>query len=302
MQDHAAHIVSTAHLSESAMTVLTSMFRALLAPTTSNSSANSDVCRHLINTIFERWISDDDSGTRSLPAQYLETLTLFANAKPQLFKADQMRPLQPYINNVSNTDEPIVYRSVVIIYRHTFPLLTSNHEKFMFPVQQKLLKNLQKLGKTELDEVTMCLQIINNVLSDTDRLVNLTISVLDGIRAIRNKDFNTQSPAVARDQGKLERIVTLAGYFGKNFKLDMHRKTFQEKLRIQNCESVPAILVDTIFPLTSSSQPQSLRIYAVESVSLICQSSPKLYEIPKVSGLFDEIFRNQSWRHWSHRR
>ncbi|KAI9725197.1 MAG: Sister chromatid cohesion protein 2 [Chrysothrix sp. TS-e1954] len=295
LREHAKHIVTTLEYDETLLPALQTLVKDICKPSSKSNAANQAVCRAVVELLCDSVIDNQVSASVSRRAA-LSTLTVFVKADPGLLNAEQLMMLEPYIQNLATREDLVIYSSVVVIYRHTFPRLSSSHVNFMSSVQHKLLTTLQKLNKNELNEVTTCLQIIDTVLSNTERLVNLTISVIVSIKAEVHKDLSTDTPAICAEREKLGRRVTLAGYFGRNFRLEGHKEAFQKRLGLAAGASVSGLIVDIIHPLTSHERPPSLRERSLESIALICQSSPNLYEKPKVSGLFEEVFRKQETR------
>jgi len=238
----------------------------------------------------------DNEAQQGKPSQQslFKTLTIFAKADPSLFNAVQMTTLQPYIKNLSSTDNLVIYRSVIVIYRYVLPVLPPLQHTFLEGVQTSLLQCIQKLGKMELNEVSMCLWIIDGVLKNTDRLVRLMISVLNGIETAIGMDLFHDSQQAAL--GRVRRYIMIAGYFGKACNFDPYRAVFQERFPWWKDDSVSGLVVDIICPFSGPAQPPSIREMALESICLVCQSWPKNFLKQQVSGAFKTVFHSRDSR------
>jgi cohesin loading factor subunit SCC2 len=167
-------VIRTVQRGESVLAVLESLLQSLLSSKSKNAAANFQVCKAMVAMMFEGVVDNEELPQRPSQPAILQTLTVFAKANVNLFVSEQVELLQPYVENLSNTDDLMVYRSVIVIFRYVFPYMTSLQHSFLQKVQQALLNSVPKLGKNELNEVSMCLWTIDGVLKNTDKLVRLT--------------------------------------------------------------------------------------------------------------------------------
>lgn len=55
--------------------------------------------------------------------------------------------LEPYVQNLTVVDDLHVFRSVIVIYRCTLPVLSSVQSPFLIKVQQALLQSISRLSQ-----------------------------------------------------------------------------------------------------------------------------------------------------------
>lgn len=291
LYNHVALIVRTAQSNESVSVVLEAFLEKALATGDKNHESNKQACKGFVQVMFDLVVDAAAmAGIELSQLAIIETLTIMARACPQLFTGDQMTLLKPYIDNLKTTEDLLMYRSVIAIYRCVLPTLPPLSASFLKAVQDNLFNSVAKLGKLELHEVAACLWIIDGVLKNTERLVRLVASVLQGITATKKVDLNLaeHNPLLLR----LKRYVMIAGHLGQACDLEDHADTFREKMPSWKDKSVAGLIVDVVLPYCRSDQPLSLREMAVESVCLVCQAWPKNFLKPGVSSVFEAVFKN----------
>jgi cohesin loading factor subunit SCC2 len=255
---------------ETTEAVLPELLQQILSEKSKSAKANIVVCKEMVKLMFDA-IVDPNELPESPPQQHvLQTLTIFSAANAKLFKADQLQTLQPYVKNLSTEDNLLVYRSAIVILRHTLPHMKNLNRDFLVNIQQALLGSFTRLPPAELKEVAICLWTLDGELHNTERLVKVTLSLFDQIKRGLPVDMNS-NPAVAQ---KTRRLITIAGHFGKAFNLDAHLGTFKEKFPDYKGQHVAFLAVDLICPYTSPNQPMVLRQAALDSVCMLCQAWP----------------------------
>ncbi|KAG9687934.1 hypothetical protein KCU95_g10577, partial [Aureobasidium melanogenum] len=250
--------------------VLPELLQQILSEKSKAAKANVAVCKEMVKLMFDA-IIDPNELPESPPQQHvLQTLTIFSAANAKLFSADQLQTLQPYVKNLSTDDNLLVYRSAIVILRHTLPHMKNLNRDFLVNIQQALLGSFTRLPPAELKEVATCLWTLDGELHNTERLVKVTLSLYDQIKKGLPVDMNSNQ-AVAQ---KTRRLITIAGHFGKAFDLDSYLGSFKEKFPEFKGEHVAFLAVDLICPFTSPNQPMVLRQAALDSVCMLCQAWP----------------------------
>ncbi|KAL8862140.1 MAG: hypothetical protein Q9178_001596 [Gyalolechia marmorata] len=275
-------VISTARKGDSVCSALVSLLRNLLSSGTKAASSNFKVCQMLVSAAFESMI-DPEARVEGLEQKHIvQSLTVFARADPRLFHSEQLQYLQPYISNLTNSEDSNLLRSVVVVFRCVLPVLPSVQQNLLREIQSALFKNVQKLGKTELNEVAACLWTINTILNNPERLVKLVVSVIKHLLNYKTKDMNQSE----KDTKSAKRCVQIVGAFGKHCQLEGELRGFQEALAPWHGTSVSGMIINSIKPFASSMQPLSLRVDALNSIGLICQSSPHHFNQADISDVF----------------
>lgn len=293
LQNQVTLIIKTVQRGESVLPVLDALLENVLSPESKNSTANLNVCKSMVALMFDGVIDSTELPENPSQQNILQTLTVFARANPKLFTGDQLQLLQPYVQNLSNTDDLLIYRSVIVIFRHTLPSLSTLQHTFLKAVQDALLSSVSKLGKMELNEVAQCLWIIDGVLQNTERLVRLTISVINGVYASKDANFSEETQQAAQAQNRVKRYMMIAGYFGKSCNFDPQIAAFKERFPWWKGSSVASLIVDVIRPFTRQKHPHALREMAFESIGMICQSWPIQFLRADVTTAFELVFHNR---------
>ncbi|KAI9799826.1 MAG: hypothetical protein M1825_004386 [Sarcosagium campestre] len=277
-------MVRTVQRGESVSSVLESLLKSLLAKDAKNCAANFQVCKAMVASMFDDILDDDEQTDRPRRNEVLRTLTVFAQAKPNLFTTEQVELLQPYIEHLSKNDDLEIYKSVIVIYRWVLPRLSSIKNSFLVAVQQALLASLNKLGRLQLGEVVSCLWTINGVLQNIDRLSRVVISCIKGINAARSKDLS-------KDVFSVTRYITIAGLFGKICEFDADIERFKAAFPVWKGDSVPSLMIEAFAPFTSPKTPHAVRRAALDAVCAVCQSWPKQFLKEQVCSAFEIVFR-----------
>ena len=295
LQRQISLIVRTAQRGEAVLSVLEPLLRSILSSESKNDAANFKVCKAMVAQMFDGIIENNDSARGDMPKQQhiLQTLTVFAKAKPRLFTGEQLQLLEPYVKHLSNNDDLLIYRSVIVIFRHVMPTLSSFQNTFLKAVQDALLINLSKLGKTELSEVATCLWTIDSVLKNTERLIRLVISVLSQVHTIKEKNLNFKEESSQVMLNKLKRFIVIAGHMGRACDFEPFAETFKNALSWWKGTSVAALIVDMICPFTSQKHPIALRETAFEAIGTMCETWPKQYVRRDVIQALELVFINE---------
>ncbi|KAI9827212.1 MAG: Sister chromatid cohesion protein 2 [Thelocarpon impressellum] len=279
-------IVKTVQRGESVASVLDSLIQASLSNESKSAAANFRVCKLMVAIMFDEILDESEQADKPKQSHILRTLTVFARANAKLFTGDQLELLQPYLQNLSTTDDLHVYRSVVVIFRWVLPHISSLKGNILLTVQGALLGSLSKLGKRELNEVIPCLWTINSVLKNPERLSRATISCLKGVYAARVADLSQPGNVIPR----VVKYLTIAGLFGKycDFSSDVAR--FKADMPWWRDDSVPGLMVDVFAPFTRAKQPLVVRSASLEALGAICYTWPKQFLREQVYSAFDLVF------------
>lgn len=278
-------VISTTRNGDSVGSALVSLLRTLLGGDAKSAPSNFRVCQMLVASAFESMI-DPEARAEGLEQKHIvQSLTIFARADARLFNSEQLQHLQPYISNLSNAEDFGLLRSVVIIFRCVLPVVPSIQQNLLRDIQTALFKNVQKLGKTELNEVAACLWTMNGILNNPERLVKLVVSVIKYLQIYERKNMLDQSE---KDIRSAKKCVQIAGAFGKHCDFEAQVRGFQEALGPWQGRSVSGMIISSIKPFTSMNQPLLLRVDALHSIGLICHSSPHQFNDTDVSDIFQQ--------------
>ncbi|QSZ28730.1 hypothetical protein DSL72_003232 [Monilinia vaccinii-corymbosi] len=294
ISDHVTLIIKTAQRQNGTSSVLDKVLQNLLSPKSKYPDANFKVCKALVAAMFETIIdnpaSEDSDAPNSRDA--LEVLTIFAKSNPNLFTADQIQLLQPYVSNVGSGDEAAIYRSVVVIFRYVLPSLPKVQHGFLTAIRKDLLPTMTRSPKSILDDIIACLWIISSVLDDYHNLTRVVLSSLAGIHKMKNIDLN--DPKRADLVKKLTKLLLICGMCGKHCDLDPQHQVFKEK-EFPNMKgtSVSRLMVDTFAPFSIPSQPMEVRKHALDAMGMVCQSWPKNFTAANVYTAFIQVFSDQ---------
>ncbi|KAJ8119650.1 hypothetical protein ONZ43_g3447 [Nemania bipapillata] len=185
LTDHVALMVQTAKQGNTAL-ILDKVFQTILAPESRMCEANTRVCTKLVANMFDL-VDNPESNDPSAPSgkDALQVLMIFAKADPKLFTFEQIRLLKPHIASVSTSEDLVVSRAVVVIYRRVLPQVSSVHSQFLAEIRAHLMPATAKITRTLLDDVTACIWIISGLLNNTEPVARLISSSLAGIQKIR---------------------------------------------------------------------------------------------------------------------
>lgn len=290
LKEQVSLIVQTAQRSEDVRKVLKQLLTQILADGSKFANSNFNVCKLFVATSFETIL--DAADNRLQQQQTLLTLTVFAEAKPSLFTSDQLQILQPYIGNLSSTDDLNFFRSTVIVFRCVLPELSESHQELRRSIQVGLLGSIQKLYKTELHEVAQCLWRLNSSLQNPEKLTNLTKAVLSKLHSMRNDDFG--GPSQQDNLKRMKKYLWIAAAFGKHCDFEAYEDVFHKSLPWWSTEGGPSVadlIVQSMKPFTSESQPLALRIEALESIGNVCQAWPRQFTKSHISSAFADILQ-----------
>lgn len=292
LQSQVGLIVGTVQRGEGVASVMVSLLQNVLMNVSKMAASNFKVCKALVAIAFEIMIDNQDLPERLEQRHILQTLTVFARANPRLFAADQLQYLQPYITNLSSSDDLNLFRSVVVIFRCVLPILSTIQHGLLREVQTALLHSISKLGKAELDEVAACLWSINGTLNNPEKLVKLTVSVLKNLRNSEGVDF--ADPKQSESLNRVKKYIRIAGYFGKHCDFEIFNNNFQDSLSWWKGSSVAGLIVGSLSPFAKANQPLSLRCDALEGIGLICQSWPYQFNQESTSRTFEKVLEEGS--------
>lgn len=290
MADHVALMVKTVQRSTGVATVLDKVLQNMLSGTAKHTTANFAVCKSLVATMFETIIDNPAGESEDTPSarDALQILTIFAKSNPKLFTAEQIQLLQPYVANVGGGDDLAIYRSVVIIYRHVLPDLSTAHHNFLIAIRKELMSAVGRMSKIILDDLIACLWIISFVLDDFSPLTRLVLSSLTNIQKM--KGMKLDDTAIR----KASRTLVLTGIFGKHCDLDSQHETFLKFFPSMKNNSVSRLMTDTFAPFASPSEPLEVRKAALEAIGMVCQSWPKNFTAANINTTFKEVFAERN--------
>lgn len=296
LKRHTSQVITTFSRSSNVLLVLEIFFKAVLKGTCKNAAANRIVSKHLVAAFFDDIIDNDESPGKHAQPDIFQVLMLFAKTYPQIFSAEQMLTLRPYIENLTNMDDVHVYRSVLVIYKSVLPILPPLQHDFLYSVQAVLLNNISRLGRPALEELSACLWIIDGALKNTERLVRLMLSVLEALESTKGKDLSGISKESKLTYSRVLRYLSIAGCFGKTCNLDSQQASFREKFPRWKGTSVSGLVVDIICPFSSRKQPLPIREAALDNLCLICHTNPGNFIKAQVTETISEALSEQNER------
>ncbi|ETS83270.1 hypothetical protein PFICI_05146 [Pestalotiopsis fici W106-1] len=291
LTDHIALIVQTVAQNNSA-TTLEKVFETILSPQYRLADANNKVCVRLVANLFDL-IHNPDSDDPSTPSgkDALQVLMIFAKADPKLFTFEQIRMLQPRISNVGTSDDLASSRAVVVIYRRVLPQVTTVHSQFLADIRKDLMPVVSKVRRALLDDVIACLWIISGLLGTSEHLARLACSSLVGIQKIRM--ISIKGSLDEQKIRQFDRYSLIVGMVGKHCNLDGHEQIFKSQFQKWSGGPVSKLMVDTLSPLASPSQPAEVRKSALDAMGLVCQSNPRNFVAVNVYTVFQQAFDEQ---------
>jgi cohesin loading factor subunit SCC2 len=229
----------------------------------------------------------------------LLTLNIFANANARMITPDQLSALRPYLGNLVSEQDLQLFKPVVAIFRAVLPHLSATHKVLLQDIHQDLMKTMTKLQRrNELDEVLESIWTIHPIVESTDKLINLTISVLKGIsntRAPSASDLLVATPEQEKQYsvllGRKRNYIRIAGSIGKHFDLEHRSAYFASQLPNWSGDTLAGYIVNIVAPFTGNKHPSSLRTTALESLGAICFSWPSEFKQEIVQRAFMGIFK-----------
>lgn len=273
LKDQVALIIYMVKRNATAMPVLESLLQNLLSNSYRSAPANFRVCKAMVAAMFDGLIHQEELPQGLGQQHVLDTLTVFAKANAKLFTADQLQHLQPYVEHLSNADDLLLFRAVVVIFRYVLPHICFTLGSLLGDIQTALLKNLAKFAEAELNEVVPCLWTISNALKNTAKLVRASCSIFAGILRVQDGTSAGKGPGAALV--RVKNYMRIAGYIGKYWDLENDHEAFREKFTWWKGRSVSGLMVELITPYAKRQQPRDMRAMALESIGLICQTWPQ---------------------------
>ena len=268
------------------------LLQAVLSKNSKNAAGNLQVCKLFVATAFDMMDDDIQDAERLERRDILQTLTVFALANPNLFTADHLRHLQPYIANLSGKDDHENFQCIVVIFRCVLSVQSSVQHGLLREIRLGLQKSIPKLGKAEFNEVAACLWAINGILNDPEPLLKLMTSCLEKLHNMKEKNF---SDTIDKDQlnnlKMVKKYLQIAGSFGKHCDFEKNLPVFQKALPWCHARSVAEVIVQSIQPFTIARQPLSLQIEAYDSIGLVCQTWPYQFTRERISNAFRDVLR-----------
>lgn len=252
--------------------------------------ANERVCKTLIEVLFDGIIDPSDIPGTPPVDTILETLTVFARACPSLMDAAQLERLEPYTNNLTQSDDLVVYRSVLTILRYAMPHVHNLSHSVLANLQVSLMKSVNRLPKSEISEVAACLWTIDGELKNTTRLVNLVVSALNNVRSMSRLDFSINKDKIRA----VTKLMNIVGQFGKACDFEAQLGTFKEKLNAPKAKTVAGLAVEIICPFSSPKQPMEIRQASLDAVCAISQRWPKMFLRTDVGNAFELILKEKA--------
>ncbi|KAL2890372.1 Protein rad9 [Ceratocystis lukuohia] len=243
------------------------------------------VCTKLVANMFGL-IDNLDSDDPTVPAgrDALLVLMIFAKADPKLFTFEQVRLLKPHLSAIQTREDLLVFRAVTAIYRRVLPNLSRIHSHFLQEVRSLLNQSVSKLQKPLLDNTMACIWIISDILQNIAPLSRLAASCMAGAQAQKNKSLD------AKTVSTFSRYAILMGMIGKHCNLESEIDFFRDKFPSWKGKTVTSLMVDILLPFALKGQPMSMRSSALDSIGLICESSPRNYVSPNVYTCFQAVF------------
>lgn len=265
-----------------------------------DTGANLNVCKALVTALFDAVIDNSLEGsTAPSRRDALVALEIFAKAEPTLFQHDKIKLLQPYVSNLTQTDEPRVYRSVLIIFRYVLPHLTTHDEQFLKEVRMELLQASQRVRlRHTLDDLFACLWTISEVLKDFRNLTTLVISALTMVKGFHTPEMmellKKDDAAVSTAGVKFFRILPMVGMLGKHCDFEPHRDVIKDKFPKLKNSPVSRLIVETLSPFSFPEWPLNARSAAMEAIGLVCQTWPTNFTNPNVLESFLQAFQEKN--------
>ncbi|KAK0714986.1 sister chromatid cohesion C-terminus-domain-containing protein [Lasiosphaeris hirsuta] len=294
LTDHVALMVQTVKQGN-VSNVLDKVLQTLLAPESKAAKASLEVCTKLVASMFDLVDSPDpDDPSAPTGRDALQVLVIFAKADASLFTFEQLRLLKPHINSIANSEDLAVSRAVVVIYRRVLPQLSSAHSQFLMDVRKELMPTVGKVTRALLDDIVACLWIISTRLESSLHVARLTVSSLQQIQKLHTMAQKNPRAFDVNEIRRFDRYSLIVGMVGKHCQLDEHHEFFEESVRKWTGTSVSKLMVDVVVPFASPAYPLEARKAALDSVGLICQSSPRNYVQPNVYTTFQEVFDSQN--------
>lgn len=274
---------------------LEQFYRTALKADGKGQAAVSTVFSSIVDILFDQILNSSERIPKHQQRALLSSLEALAKSDSSLIKPEQLKALQPYIQNLSTDDDLFFFRSVVIVYSCVLPRLSD--KTLLKAIQNDLMRAVSKLGRAELNEAISCLWTIDRVLHNTERLVKLAMSLLKNIHGTKVPVCNglESNDAVSEDASRrLRSYLRITGSVGKHCDLEPFADSFREIFPSWKGTSVIGLMVDLICPLTTAEKPALIRSEALHSLASVCQSWPGQFNKEFVRRSFSEILEKGS--------
>ena len=271
-----SYLVETVQCNPGELAPLLTKYLKWLLKATKSSEHLGRLVGNIVGTVFQS-IIEGQATTSSL-----QVLMSLADARPESVGPLQLQHLKQYLSFISNKDDLPMFKSVIGIYRHVLPHLSSSHDKMLNEIQQDLMASINKLGRRiELDEVMSCLRIIDGVLPNGFRFVRLLASVMNQI-----------CNQAVRDTRRV-RLLRIAGAMAKH--LNLEELYVDGQIPAYRGGPVSGFLVDMLYPFAaqSGSGSEPVQLVAFESLGAVCQSWPARLNDEKVLTLLIEALNGK---------
>ncbi|KFY01493.1 hypothetical protein O988_02715 [Pseudogymnoascus sp. VKM F-3808] len=255
----------------------------------SGGSAALRVCSLFVATMFSMIDKSSTRGNTSVgPAATFQLLLILAKTNANIFTAQQILFLQPYVGNIGTRDDIMVYRCVISILHCTLPLVSDVDPEFLRSTSRVLIKQIIRFKRAILNEVIPCLWVIGEKLEDNKPLTNLALSCLEHIQSM--VDLRFHGPANQEAVRKVKKLLLIAGICGRHCQFEA--KLFQ--MKFTDCHSVSELMINTFLLFSFPGQPAELREAALDAICRICQVQPKYFTSSVVTTLFEQAFEEQN--------
>jgi len=298
LADHVSLMVQTVRQGGiSVTTVLEKVLHTLLAPESKSAQASLEVCKKLVAGMFEL-IDNEDSTDPSVPSSrdVLQVLVIFAKAEASLFTFEQLCLLKPVIQSISSSLDLATSKYVVVVYRRVLPQLSTAHQQFLIDVRGLLLPTFSVVPRSLLEDIVPCTWIISTLLNNFNNISRLLKSALEAVEKLRRA--SDRKPLELQATKQLIKYTLIIGMIGKHCQLDGHLGPQGEALKTSfprwNGDSVSKLMVDTVLPLANPKFSLEVRKQALDSVGLVCESSPRNFASPNVYTTFQQVFDSQT--------
>ncbi|KAL5350948.1 Sister chromatid cohesion protein 2 [Pseudogymnoascus australis] len=255
----------------------------------SRGSAALRVCSLFVATMFSMIDKSTARGNTSVDAAAtFQLLLILAKTNANIFTAQQIPLLQPYVINISTRDDIMVYRCVISILHCSLPLVSDVDPEFLRSTGRVLIKQITRFKRAILNEVIPCLWAIGEKLEDNKPLTNLALSCLEHIQSM--VDLRFHGPINQEAVRKVKKLLLIAGICGRH----CHFEAGPFQMKFRDCHSVSKFMFDTFLLFSSLEQPMELREAALDAICRICQVQPKYFTSSVVTTLFEQAFEEEN--------
>ena len=280
-------MVQTVKQGDQSAQLVTEMLSNSLSSRNKQSQINFRTCRAFVATAVDILLDAESVPHKIDRKDILPLLMVLAKSNARLFTADQLQYLQPYIANLSTTDDTSVFRCAVIIFRTVLSTLSNVRKGFLTEIQGALIQTVLKLSAANLSEVAACLWSIDAILHNTEKLVKLSASAIKHLQDVAKLDM--ADLAQQANLAKAKKCIKIAGSFGQHCDFEKQKTGFQGAVRDRQVSTVAGLFVNSILPFTKVDLPLSLRADAYQALGAICQRWPYQFSQNDVSKTFQEV-------------